>query len=115
MRAPALSIHAPASGEEGRELSEVIPDGSDITPEIKAAQLQLGKQIQDELTAFAETLKDDRERTIWHARLVAESPVSLAKLGEDFGVSKERIRQLRRGSESDSKRTCKKYGRGPRL
>ena len=94
MRAPALSIHAPAGGEDGRELSEVIPDGSDITPEIHAAQLQLGEQIQAQLDAFEETLRDDRERKIWTARLVAETPVSLAKLGEDYGVSKERIRQI---------------------
>ena len=94
MRAPALSIHAPAGGEEGRELSEIIPDHSEVTPEIQAAQLELGEQIQTHLASFAETLRDEREQTIWTARLVAETPVSLAKLGEDFGVSKERIRQI---------------------
>ena len=94
MRAPALSIHAPAGGEEGRELSEVIPDTADITPEGMAAQLELGEQIQTHLNAFADSLRDERERTIWTHRLVAETPVSLAKLGEDFGVSKERIRQI---------------------
>ncbi len=94
MRAPALSIHAPAGGEEGRELSEVIPDTADITPEGMAAQLELGEQIQTHLNAFADSLRDERERTIWTHRLVAETPVSLAKLGEDFGVSKDRIRQI---------------------
>ena len=59
-----------------------------------AAQLELGEQIQDHLNAFADTLRDERERTIWTERLIAETPVSLAKLGEDFGVSKERIRQI---------------------
>ena len=46
------------------------------------------------LEAFAHTLKDEREVTIWYERLVAEDPVSLAKLGERYGVSKERIRQV---------------------
>ena len=94
MRAPALSIHAPAGGEEGRELSEVIPDTTDMTPETMAAQLELGEQIQGHLDDFESTLRDERERTIWTQRLIAETPVSLAKLGEDFGVSKERIRQI---------------------
>jgi len=39
-------------------------------------------------------LRDDRERSIWNERLVAEDPVSLARLGERYGVSKERIRQI---------------------
>jgi len=94
MRAPALSLHAPVGGEEGRELSEIIPDNSDTTPETQAAQLELGRQIQTHLSSFAETLRDERERTIWTQRLVAESPVSLAELGRNFGVSKERIRQI---------------------
>jgi RNA polymerase sigma-32 factor len=94
MRAPAMSIHAPASGEEGRELSEVIPDKIDVGPEVHAARGELGAQVASELSAFAETLRDDREREIWTDRLVAEDPVSLAVLGERYGVSKERIRQI---------------------
>jgi len=94
MRAPAMSLHAPAGGEEGRELSEVIPDKVAIGPETQAARDELGNQVATQLSAFAETLRDDREREIWTARLVAEDPVSLAVLGERYSVSKERIRQI---------------------
>ena len=38
MRAPAMSLHAPVGSEEGRELSEVIPDKVDIGPETQAAR-----------------------------------------------------------------------------
>lgn len=94
MRAPALSLHAPARGEEGRSLSEVIPDGVGMSPDEAAARSELGASIQSELRAFSETLRDDRERSIWTERLVAEDPISLALLGERYGVSKERIRQI---------------------
>ena len=43
---------------------------------------------------FETTLRDERERTIWHERLTASEPVSLTALGKRYGVSKERIRQV---------------------
>jgi RNA polymerase sigma-32 factor len=94
MRAPAMSLHAPVGSEDGRQLSEIIPDKEHMGPETAAARSELGAQIQDALNAFATTLKDDRERSIWTDRLVAEDPISLAMLGERYGVSKERIRQI---------------------
>jgi len=94
MRAPAMSLHAPVGSEEGRELSEVIPDKVEMGPETHAARNELGTQVAEQLSAFAETLRDDREHAIWFERLVSEDPVSLAVLGERFEVSKERIRQI---------------------
>ena len=55
---------------------------------------ELGATIQAELRAFAEQLRDERELAIWNERLVSEDPISLALLGERYGVSKERIRQI---------------------
>ena len=46
------------------------------------------------MRSFAAQLDDERERAIWTERLVAEDPVALAVLGERFGVSRERIRQV---------------------
>ena len=94
LSAPALSLHAPMGGEEGRSLSEVVSDDAASSPEDSVASEQLGSKVRDALEAFAHTLKDDREVTIWYERLVAEDPVSLAVLGERYGVSKERIRQV---------------------
>jgi RNA polymerase sigma-32 factor len=94
MRAPALSINAPVGGEDGRELGEIITDHNRNTPETEAARNELGSQIHDELQSFSLTLKDDREMAIWNRRLVAHEPVSLAVLGKEYGVSKERIRQI---------------------
>ena len=94
LSAPALSLHAPMGGEDGRSLSEVISDKDSESPEDMVGSNELGSQVRDALEAFAHTLKDDREVTIWYERLVAEDPVSLAVLGGRYGVSKERIRQV---------------------
>ena len=46
------------------------------------------------LSEFGDTITSDRERAIWHDRVLSENPKSLQELGEIFGVSRERIRQV---------------------
>jgi RNA polymerase sigma-32 factor len=106
MRAPALSLHAPAGdADDGRALSEVVPESVPNDPEDKAARSELGSLVKTRLDAFAATLTDARERDIWDARLVATDPESLSSLGERYGVSKERIRQV----EARIKKRLKAY------
>jgi len=96
MRAPALSLHGPAGVDEadGRTLGEVVPEIDPQDPEDLAAKSELGALMKEKLAAFAETLTDERERDIWHTRMVATDPESLSAIGERWEVSKERIRQL---------------------
>lgn len=94
LSAPALSLHAPAGGEEGRALAEVIPDKLGASPEEKAASGELGLVVRGHLETFAETLRDEREHAIWNERLTSNDPISLSALGGRFSVSKERIRQI---------------------
>lgn len=94
MRAPAMSIHTPLGDGEGRSLVDVMADEEVEGPESDVVRGQLNTVIRRTLDAFAESLQDERERAIWQERLVAAEPVSLSLLGERFGVSKERIRQL---------------------
>lgn len=96
MRAPALSLQAPAGDEpDGRTLSEVVPETIPNDPEDQTARHELGTLVRKHLDAFAAAqLTDDRERTIWTERLVAPDPQSLSALGKQFGVSKERVRQV---------------------
>jgi RNA polymerase sigma-32 factor len=95
LSAPALSLHAPtgASGE-GRPLAEVVSNDEASSPETNAARNELGEVFRDQLAVFAETLRNERERTIWTERLTSSDPVSLTELGKRYGVSKERIRQI---------------------
>ncbi len=105
LSAPALSLHAPVGSAEGRPLSEIVQDEDHQDPEEAFASTELGGVVQEKLHAFAETLTDERERAIWEKRLVAADPASLSDLGDAFGVSKERIRQV----ESRIKRRLKEF------
>lgn len=105
MRAPAMSLHTPVGGEDGRPLSEVVRDEVNQGPEEAVAGNELGNIIHDKLQAFEATLEDERERAIWRERLVASEPASLSDLGDRYDVSKERIRQI----EVRIKRRLKQY------
>lgn len=105
MRQSAVSLNAPRGGEEeGRPLGEVISDGAtDVEGHI--VQDDLMATVDGHMKAFAETLTDERERAIWFERMVAEEPAALAELGDRFGVSRERIRQV----EARMKERLKKF------
>jgi RNA polymerase sigma-32 factor len=105
MRAPALSLDAPTSDDDSRSLSEIVPEKQASNPEVSASRLELGQMVKERLDIFATTLTKERELAIWNRRLVATDPESLSSLGRQFGVSKERIRQV----ESRMKKRLRAY------
>lgn len=94
MSASELSLDRPLEpGEsEGPRYLELIPNHAPA-PEARVARAQIQGLLKEALAEFAETL-DPRERTIFEKRLLAEEPVTLRELGEEFGVTRERARQL---------------------
>jgi len=44
--------------------------------------------------ASALSVLNDRERRIFEARRLAEEPITLQELADEFGVSRERVRQI---------------------
>ena len=40
------------------------------------------------------TVLNDRERRIFEARRLADEPITLEELADEFGVSRERVRQI---------------------
>ena len=107
MRAPALSLHAPVGdADDGRALADVVPEKVANDPEDQAARQELGGLVKERLDTFAANqITDERERTIWEERMVATDPLSLSELGQRFGVSKERVRQV----EARMKKRLKTY------
>ena len=49
--------------------------------------------LLEKISEFADAL-NERDLTILNERILAEEPRTLAQLGEEFGVSRERVRQL---------------------
>ncbi len=91
---PALSLDAPAPGFENSTLSSVISDSEAITPDQEVESRDLRSRIRSALDDFRATIKDDRERAIWDKRVTPEDGMSLQELGDEFEVSRERIRQV---------------------
>jgi DNA-directed RNA polymerase sigma subunit (sigma70/sigma32) len=79
---------------DGRSLAEIVPESDPTSPEDEAARLEFGARVDASLAEFEAMLRDDRERLIWTRRLRSNDPASLSVLGGEFGVSKERVRQL---------------------
>ena len=95
LRQSPLSLSASRSGEDGdgRTLSETLADaGVDVEADVVKSELMA--TVDAEMQRFAATLVDARELALWHERLLAEDPISLAALGDRFGVSRERVRQV---------------------
>jgi RNA polymerase sigma-32 factor len=88
------SLDAPLGDAEGRSLPRVETMASDDSGADDAvARNELGELLNERLAQFRETL-DGKDLIIFDARLVAEDPLTLQRLGEQFGVSRERVRQL---------------------
>ncbi len=87
------SLNAPLSqDEEGAEFQDTLIDDNP-SPEFLAAE---GQELtfRRELLQNAMADLNDRERDIITERRLTEDPVTLEELGERYGVSRERIRQL---------------------
>lgn len=91
--APPVFIDAQAPGHEKTTVGDLMPTSSQ-DPESAVAELELQTQIMTAVKDFGELLENEREQAIWFKRMIAEDNKSLVELGEEFGVSKERIRQV---------------------
>jgi RNA polymerase sigma-32 factor len=88
------SLDAPVGDTDGRAVSrlEMMPSltgGPDVALEAR----EMGELVHDRLTKFRETLKG-KDVIIFDKRMAAEDPLTLQELGDEFGISRERVRQL---------------------
>src|SRR5918993_840734 len=91
-----LSLNAPLreSGESGEsgEWQDWLVDESATQESVLAAY----EERQNRLAALRDALDvlNQRERRIFEARRLAEDPITLEELSTEFGVSRERVRQI---------------------
>ncbi len=91
--APPVYLDAQAPGHEQTTIGELMKsDGAD--PEEVVTDYDLVSRLREAMKAFGKVLEDERRSAIWHERMVIEEGKSLVDLGDDWGVSKERIRQV---------------------
>ncbi|MCI4662133.1 MAG: RNA polymerase factor sigma-32 [Neomegalonema sp.] len=89
---PDFSLNATQSHEEGREWIETIEDDGE-TPDESVTRSTDGARMRQWIDKALASL-NERERRIVAERKLADEPRTLESLGTEFGLSKERIRQL---------------------
>lgn len=88
-----LSLDAPVQGDEpDRSFGDFVAAGG-TTAEEDVGDRELREVFLAKVKEFAETL-EPRERQIVEQRILAEEPRTLQELGDEFGVTRERVRQL---------------------
>ena len=88
------SLDATVSEADGRSTTrlELMPS-SNATPDQIAEGTEFSQLLQAQLEQFRTTLKG-KDLEIFDKRVVADEPLTLQELGDQFGVSRERVRQL---------------------
>jgi RNA polymerase sigma-32 factor len=87
------SLNAPIREEgDSGEWQDRLTDDS-ISPETRLAE---GEESDNRRKALGEalTVLGPRERHIFEGRRLADAPVTLEQLAEEFGISRERVRQI---------------------
>ena len=82
------------SPDGGRAVArvELLPSGGGNVDDA-LADAQLEDTFKEKIADFGETL-EGKERAIFDKRLLTEDPMTLQELGNEFGVSRERVRQI---------------------
>lgn len=90
------SLDAPVGDADGRAIAKVdMMPAAGAGPETQMADEELQSLLKDKLAEFRKTLVGkEKDVAIFDLRLVADDPLTLQDLGDKFGISRERVRQL---------------------
>jgi RNA polymerase sigma-32 factor len=87
------SLNAPIreNGDSGEWMDWLVDDSAS-----QESQLAESEQSENRHKALGQALGvlNDRERRIFEARRLADEPITLEELADEFGVSRERVRQI---------------------
>src|SRR6202007_1350915 len=88
-----VSLNAPIreEGDSGEWQDWLVDDSAS-----QESRLAESEQSENRHKALAQALGvlNDRERRIFEARRLADEPITLEELADEFGVSRERVRQI---------------------
>lgn len=88
------SLDTPVNEADGRQIArvELLP-GEAMAPDLATESAELGNLLREHLGEFRKGLSG-KDLIIFDERLIADEPRTLQDLGDQFGVSRERVRQL---------------------
>ncbi len=87
-----VSLDQPVKDDSDTERMELVGAES-ASAEDQLAQMQIEQILQRKIGEFRERL-DAREARIFEQRMLSDAPLTLQEIGDHYGVSKERIRQI---------------------
>ncbi|MFQ6113397.1 MAG: RNA polymerase sigma factor RpoD/SigA [bacterium] len=96
------SLDAPLNHDSPSALINIIPNDSSLSPDADLNRDSLKKELNEALKVLTE-----RERTILTLLygLGTERPLNLGEVGNQFGISRERVRQIRNEALDKLRRT----------
>ena len=85
------SLETPIGDEDDSQLGDFIEDTKQLSPYEMTSQRLLRENIEEVLSALS-----DREAKVLEMRfgLNGQKPMTLEEVGREFGVTRERIRQI---------------------
>ena len=92
MSGPDSSLNAPLRADSEGEWQDWLVDDSDNQETILADQEEMNERRKMLLEAME--ILNDRERKLLAARRLQEDPQTLEELSQEFGISRERVRQI---------------------
>ncbi|MBI4490214.1 MAG: RNA polymerase factor sigma-32 [Deltaproteobacteria bacterium] len=87
-----LSTDVPLGDNDEATLLHFLADHKQ-TPEERLAEAEYRQILSEKMEEFAGRLKD-KELVIFRERLLTEEPLTLREIGERYGISRERVRQI---------------------
>jgi RNA polymerase sigma-32 factor len=102
-----VSLNSPMGeeGESGEWQDWLVAENAS-----QEAQLAENEETDNRRKALGEalTVLNERERRIFEARRLADKPTTLEELADEFGVSRERVRQIEGGAFEKVQKTVKR-------
>jgi RNA polymerase sigma-32 factor len=98
-----LSVDAPIEAGDEATMLDFLPS-KEATVEEEVANAESRELIAQKVKEFGATLTG-KDRVIFDGRLMAEEPLTLQEIGDRYGISRERVRQI----EARIKKKLKAY------
>jgi RNA polymerase sigma-32 factor len=91
-----VSLDAPLQADESGGASRIdyVSDNA-AGPDTQVEEQQFSGLLKQKLATFGETLTG-RDREIFELRTIAEEPLTLQEIGDRYGITRERARQIER-------------------
>jgi RNA polymerase sigma-32 factor len=87
-----VSLESPVREDSDDEQKNFLPDSSPSVEEL-VADIEMKERMAELLDKLQDTL-NEKEKTILAARLLSDEPLTLQDIADQFGISRERVRQI---------------------